>query len=307
MKELRDDLLPLRKMAESVMPGKSQEVLLAFTGILAQGHVLIEDVPGMGKTTLVSFLARFLGLDLKRVQFTNDLLPADILGVSVFKPETRDFHFRPGAIFAEMVLADELNRAPPKTQSALLQAMEERVVTVEGVNYPLPKIFIVMATQNPRGMFGTFPLPESQLDRFLLKFPMGLPPREAEKELLRGVARRELLESMTAQTHPEQLLKWQKEVQTVKVSEAILDFIMRLLDASRTQSTHRPLSPRAGIDLLRAARARAFMQGRDYLLPEDIKFVFAPVMGHRLPLQELGCREEHRLAMELLNSVEVVA
>lgn len=306
MEALRSELGDLYKKALEVMPGKGDEALLAFTAVLCQGHILIEDVPGMGKTTLVRFLARVMGFEMKRVQFTNDLLPGDILGVSVYRPENQQFHFRPGPIFAELLLADELNRAPAKTQSALLQAMEERVVTVEGVNHPLPAAFTVMATQNPRGMAGTFPLPESQLDRFLMKFPMGLPPREAEKALLAGPSRRDVVDQMSALFTPQRILAIQKEVATVKTSDAVLDYVLRLLEESRRSTELRPLSPRAGLDVVRASRAWAWTHGRDYVLPEDVQHIFAAVVGHRLPLQEAGCAEEHRLGRALLAKVPVI-
>jgi MoxR-like ATPase len=288
------------------MPGKGQEVLLALTAILAHGHVLIEDVPGMGKTTLVRFLGQVLGLNLKRVQFTNDLLPADILGVSIYRPETREFHFRAGPVFTTLLLADELNRAPPKTQSALLQAMEERFVSIEGVNHTLDPLFTVMATQNPRGMSGTFALPESQLDRFLLKFAMGLPGRDAEKALLQGSSRKDFIEKLAPLTTPTEIAIWQNEVQATTATEAVIDYILRLLNESRQRQDTRALSPRAGIDILRAARAWAWINNRHYVLPEDIQFIFPSVTGHRLPMQEAGCTVEYNLAREILNKVAIV-
>ncbi len=302
----RNELKELSLCAGEIMPGKGTEVLLALATVLSRGHLLIEDVPGMGKTTLVRFLARALGFEMKRVQFTNDLLPGDILGVSVYRPETGQFQFRPGPVFAELVLADELNRAPPKTQSALLQAMEERVVSVEGVDHTLPTAFTVMATQNPRGMTGTFPLPESQLDRFLMKIPMGLPPREAEKQLLAAPSRRDVIEQLQPLFSCAQVVQWQRSVAEVKLSEAILDYIMRLLDESRRLNEQRPLSPRAGLDIVRAAKAWAWIHGRAYVLPEDVQYIFAAVVGHRLPLQEAGCPEEYRLARSLMLRVAVV-
>lgn len=305
MSSIRPDLSEIYLKGTQTMPGKGQEVLLALAAVLAQGHVLIEDVPGMGKTTLVRFLGQALGLELKRVQFTNDLLPADILGVSVYRPETREFQFRQGPVFTTLLLADELNRAPPKTQSALLQAMEEKFVSVEGVNYPLSPLFTVMATQNPRGMSGTFPLPESQLDRFLMKFPMGLPGREAERELLQGPRRMELIEAMKPVTTEAKLKQWQQQVGHVVARDAVIDYVLRLLEESRRKTETRPLSPRAGLDLVRAAKAWAWIQNRDHVLPDDVQFVFAPVTGHRLPQQEAGCAEEYRLAREILGRVSV--
>lgn len=306
MSSIRPELTDIYAQGVRTMPGKGQEVLLALATVLAQGHLLIEDVPGMGKTTLVRFLAQALGLDLKRVQFTNDLLPADILGVSVFRPETREFQFRPGPVFTTLLLADELNRAPPKTQSALLQAMEEKFVSVEGVNYPLSPLFTVMATQNPRGMSGTFPLPESQLDRFLMKFPMGLPGREAERELLRGPRRLDLIEALKPIASEAVLKQWQQQVSAVVARDAVIDYVLALLEESRRRSDTRPLSPRAGLDVVRAAKAWAWIQHRDHVLPDDVQFVFPPVTGHRLPQQEAGCAEEYRLAREILGRVPVV-
>lgn len=306
MPVLRPSIQSLYEMGLKTMPGKGQEVLLALTAILAQGHVLIEDVPGMGKTTLVRFLGQALGLHLKRVQFTNDLLPADILGVSVYRPETREFHFRPGPVFTTLLLADELNRAPPKTQSALLQAMEEKFVSVEGVNHQLDPLFTVMATQNPRGMSGTFALPESQLDRFLLKFPMGLPGHEAEKALLQGPPRKDFIDKMEAVTSSEEIKSWQTAVQTITATDALVEYILRLLNESRQRQETRALSPRAGIDILRAARAWAWVNNRQHVLPEDVQFIFPAVVGHRLPMQEAGCAVEYNLARDILSKVAVV-
>lgn len=295
----------IREVSEQFMPGKWIEIQLAITAILARGHILIEDVPGMGKTTLVRFIAKVFGLDLKRVQFTNDLLPADILGVSIFRPETREFQFRPGPVFAELVLADELNRAPPKTQSALLQAMEERMVSIEGGDHPLPPLFTVMATQNPRGMLGTFPLPESQLDRFMMKFSMGKLAREAELSLLAGPSRREMVDEMQPLFTTTELLQWQKESQETTASVALLDYILRLVEESRRRPEGRGLSPRAGIDMVRAAKAWAWLNGRGHVLPEDVQKVFPFVAGHRLAHHETGSTQELLLAQSILESVTV--
>lgn len=295
----------IREVSEQFMPGKWIEIQLAITAILARGHILIEDVPGMGKTTLVRFIAKVFGLDLKRVQFTNDLLPADILGVSIFRPETREFQFRPGPVFAELVLADELNRAPPKTQSALLQAMEERMVSIEGGDHPLPPLFTVMATQNPRGMLGTFPLPESQLDRFMMKFSMGMLAREAELSLLSGPSRRVMVDEMQPLFSTSSLVEWQNESQLVTASTAILDYILRLLEESRRRPEGRGLSPRAGIDLVRASKAWAWLSGRSHVMPEDVQKVFPFVAGHRLAHHETGSAQERILAQAILESVTV--
>lgn len=302
---MRAEMARLRETSEQVMPGKWTEVQLALTALLARGHVLIEDVPGMGKTTLVRFMSRVFGLELKRVQFTNDLMPADILGVSIFRPETREFQFRPGPVFAELVLADELNRAPPKTQSALLQAMEERIVSIEGGEHPLPPLFTVMATQNPRGMLGTFPLPESQLDRFMMKFSMGALAREAELSLLAGPSRREMVDSLQPLYSTSTLLQWQKDSQSISASTALLDYILRLVEESRRRPEGRGLSPRAGLDVARASRAQAWIQGRTHVLPEDVQKIFPYVAGHRLAHHEAGSTQEQLLARALIESVSV--
>ena len=302
---MRSEIQAVREIAEQFMPGKWNEIQLALTALLARGHVLIEDVPGMGKTTLVRFISKSFGLDLKRVQFTNDLLPADILGVSIFRPESREFQFRPGPVFAELVLADELNRAPPKTQSALLQAMEERMVSIEGGDHPLPPLFTVMATQNPRGMLGTFPLPESQLDRFLMKFPMGLLQRDAELALLAGPSRREMVDQMEPLFSSAQLIKWQKESQAVTASTALLDYVLRLVEEARRRPEGRGLSARAGLDVVRAARAWAWLAGRAHAMPEDVQKIFPYVAGHRLAHHETGSTQELLLARSILDTVPV--
>lgn len=303
---MRSDIVRIKQKSETLMPGKWAEVQLALTALLARGHLLVEDVPGMGKTTLVKLLARFFALDLKRVQFTNDLLPADVLGVSVYRQETREFEFRPGPIFAEVVLADELNRAPPKTQSALLQAMEERMVTIEGHNHVLPPLFTVMATQNPRGMLGTFPLPESQLDRFMLKFPMNGLSREAELALLANPLQREALDRLPPLFDSATLHRWQDEVTTLSTSPALLDYVLRLLEESRRRPEALGLSPRAGLDLVRAARAQAWMAQRSHVLPEDVQAIFPYVAGHRVGMPDLSSGQERQLALELMAAVPVV-
>lgn len=302
---MRPEIQSIRETAEQFMPGKWTEIQLALTALLARGHVLIEDVPGMGKTTLVRFISKSFGLDLKRVQFTNDLLPADILGVSIYRPETHEFQFRRGPVFAELVLADELNRAPPKTQSALLQAMEERMVSIEGGDHPLPPLFTVMATQNPRGMLGTFPLPESQLDRFLMKFPMGLLARDAELALLSGPSRREMVDAMKPLYSTATLLKWQQESQAITTSTALLDYVLRLVEESRRRPEGRGLSPRAGLDIVRAARAWAWLMGKGHVMPEDVQNVFPYVAGHRLAHHETGSTQELLLARSILEVVPV--
>ena len=269
--------------AEQVILGKNQQLRLALTCMMARGHLLIEDQPGMGKTTLAHMLARVMGLEFQRVQFTSDLLPSDILGASIYDKDNGKFSFHPGPIFAQLVLADEVNRATPKCQSALLEAMEEQQITVEGNTYDLPKPFFVIATQNPVHQIGTFPLPESQLDRFLMRLTMGYPDKLAERELLSGRDRREISETLSAALTPQQLLTVQDQVAHVHVSDALLDYLQALLDFSR-QSTEFSvgLSPRGGLALLRAAQAWALLHGRAHVLPEDLQMVLPAVAGHRL-------------------------
>ena len=257
--------------------------------LIARGHLLIEDLPGVGKTTLAQTLATTLGLGFQRVQFTSDLLPADILGVSVYNTQTGLFTFHPGPIFSSVLLADEINRAPPKTQSALLEAMEERQVTVEGEACPLPNPFFVIATQNPTEQAGVFPLPESQLDRFLLRISLGFPNARAERELLTGGDRRARLAQLSAVIAPARLHELQNEAQNAHVSPALLDYVQALLAATRTKAAP-GLSPRGGLMLLAAARAWCLLAGRAYVLPEDLQAVFVPVTAHRLTHSRLGAR-----------------
>src|SRR6218665_1329500 len=266
-----------------ILLGKEPQVRLALTCLLARGHLLIEDLPGMGKTTLSQALANVLGLNFQRIQFTSDLLPGDILGTSVFDKDTGAFVFHPGPIFAELVLADEINRATPKSQSALLEAMEEGQVTIEGATRPLPEPFFVIATQNPASQGGTFALPESQLDRFLMRLSLGYPAKAAEKALLLGEARREMLPRLDAVLSHEQLATLQAEVPKVRASDALVDYVLRLVEATRTQPQFAwGLSPRASLALLAAARAWAFLAKRDYVIPEDVQAVLPSVVGHRL-------------------------
>jgi len=266
-----------------VVLGKERQARQALACLLARGHLLIEDLPGVGKTTLAHVLARVLGLQFKRIQFTADLLPADILGVSIYQPETKNFVFHPGPLFAQLVLADEINRATPKTQSALLEAMEEHQVTTDGVTHKLPEPFFVIATQNPHHLVGTFPLPESQLDRFLMRIEMGYPDREAERALLKGRDRRELLETLMPVISADKLASLQQLAARVHVAEPLLDYVQNLLEATRRAGEFAEgLSPRAGLSLLAAARAWALLAGRDMVLPEDVQAVAPAVIGHRL-------------------------
>ncbi|SDU42900.1 AAA family ATPase [Geopseudomonas guangdongensis] len=266
-----------------VLLGKERQVRLALACLLARGHLLLEDLPGMGKTTLSHALARVLGLSYQRIQFTSDLLPGDILGTSVFDRDSGQFSFHPGPIFAELVLADEINRATPKSQSALLEAMEERQVTIEGATRPLPEPFFVIATQNPSCQGGTFALPESQLDRFLMRIALGYPARAAERALLLGASRRELLPQLEPVLDPRALAALQAQAGAVHVSEAVVDYILRLAETTRSQPSFAlGLSPRGSLGLLAAARAWALLAGRDYVIPEDVQAVLPAVAGHRL-------------------------
>ncbi|WP_333879102.1 AAA family ATPase [Methylobacter sp.] len=269
--------------ANQVILGKPRQVRLALCCLLARGHLLIEDIPGVGKTTLAHTLAKLLGLNYQRIQFTSDILPADIIGASVFDSKNHEFRFHPGPVFNQMVLADEINRATPKAQSALLEAMEEHQVTVEGKTYPLPQLFFVIATQNPSHQIGTFPLPESQLDRFLMRIELGYPDHQAERQLLIGQNRHKLYESLPVQLPPEQLQKIQQAVIQVHVSTALLDYCQGIINFTRNSAEyHCGLSPRAGLALLTAAKAWAFMDQRDAVIPEDLQAVLAAVAGHRL-------------------------
>jgi MoxR-like ATPase len=266
-----------------IVLGKERQARLSLACLLARGHLLIEDLPGVGKTTLAHVLARVLGLQFQRIQFTADLLPADILGVSIYQTDTKNFVFHPGPVFSQLVLADEINRATPKTQSALLEAMEERQVTADGVTHKLPQPFFVIATQNPHHLIGTFPLPESQLDRFLMRIEMGYPDRAAERALLKGRDRRELVESLQPVISADKLAAMQQLAARVHVADPLLDYVQNLLDATRRAGEFAEgLSPRAGLSLVAAARAWALLSGRDMVLPEDVQAVAPSVIGHRL-------------------------
>jgi MoxR-like ATPase len=288
-----------------IIVGKDPAIRLAIACLLARGHLLIEDLPGVGKTTLSQALARSVGLQFRRIQFTSDMLPADIIGNSIFDREQQRFVFHSGPLFSGVILADEVNRATPKTQSALLEAMEENNVTVDGVTHPLPEPFFVLATQNPQHQIGTFPLPESQLDRFLMRIELGVPDRVAERALLLGTERREMLRELVPLLTADELLDIQAAVRQVEAAPALLDYLQDLLEASRQR--HRiGLSPRAGLALLRASQAWALMQGREMVLPEDLQAVGAAVMAHRLndDLQATG-ESGRTLAQSLLRSVAV--
>ena len=288
----------------TIILGKAAVTKLALTCLLAKGHLLIEDLPGVGKTTLAHSLAKILGLDFQRIQFTSDMLPADIVGVSVFERDSNQFNFHKGPIFSQLILADEVNRATPRTQSALLESMEERQVSVEGQTYVLPEPFFVIATQNPSNQIGTFPLPESQLDRFLMRLEIGYPNAEAERSLLTGIDRNSLLQQQEAVISSEQLLLIQNAVTDIHVSSALIDYVQKLLDYSRVSGRyHFGLSPRAGLGLVHAAQAWALIEQREQVLPEDIQAVFGSVVGHRLISREGQSPEQ--LAMDILSQVAI--
>ncbi len=295
------------KLSEEVIFGKSEQVRLAFCCLLARGHLLIEDIPGVGKTTLVKFLSHALSLKESRIQFTNDLLPADIIGTSIYDSEKGTFSFHKGPIFGEIIIADELNRATPKTQSACLQAMEERYVTVDGNSYSLPEPFFVVATQNPREQTGTYPLPESQLDRFLMRIEMGYPNRDAEKLLLKGEKRSELISNLQPVMSGKDLVNFQKQVEHVFVSDQIIEYIQNILDQSRSSAIeHYGLSPRCGLSLIQSSKSWAFMHGRDMVFPEDVQAVGVAVMGHRLNRgDDLDSTRGVKVAKEIIGNVRV--
>lgn len=300
-----DALKRAQAQVNQLVLGKPQEVRLAFVALLSDGHVLIEDLPGLGKTTLAHALAASLGLGFQRVQFTSDLLPSDIVGVSVFDAQARSFQFHPGPVFAQVLLADEINRAPPRTQSALLEAMAEHQVTVDGITHPLPDPFFVIATQNPVDLSGTYPLPDSQLDRFLLRLHLGYPPEDAERALLAGSDRRDLIARSEAVLSGDDVRALRRAVNEVHASEALIAYVQKLMARSR----HHPgvrvgLSPRAGLALLRAARAHALMLGRTHALPDDVQTLFIAVAAHRLVADADG-GDGTALAKSILHAVAV--
>lgn len=292
--------------ANRIILGKEHAIRLALACLFARGHLLIEDLPGVGKTTLSHVLASTLGLGFQRIQFTSDLLPADILGVSIYSRETGAFSFHPGPVFTQVILADEINRATPRTQSALLEAMEEQQVTIEGETRPLPEPFFVIATQNPSHQVGTFPLPESQLDRFMMRIELGYPDTAAERELLMGSDRRELLKHIKPVIKPERLIEIQHLTDKIHASSAIMDYLQDLLEYSRKSNEfHNGLSPRAGLAVLHAAKAWAMMEGHAEILPEDIQAILPGVIGHRLHgLQNLNTTTKD-LAKHLIRQVPI--
>ena len=293
--------------AGRIILGKERQIRLALACLLAGGHLLIEDLPGVGKTTLAHVLARLLGLGFHRIQFTSDMLPADIIGVSVYERESATFKFYPGPIFSQLILADEVNRATPKTQSALLEAMEEHQVTAEGETRRLPEPFFVVATQNPSHNVGTFPLPESQLDRFLMRIDLGYPDWEAERTLLQGADRRDMIASLDACLRPGELMDLQSKAKAVHASGPLLDYIQALVEHTRRSPDYTTgLSPRAALGLLHAARAWALLENRDKVLPEDVQAVLPGIAGHRLRPVHDGVRQSSiDKANELISAVPI--
>jgi MoxR-like ATPase len=286
----------------SIILGKQQQVKLALTCILAGGHLLIEDLPGMGKTTLAHTLAQVLGLGFRRTQFTSDLLPADIIGVSVYDRNAANFQFHPGPVFTNVLLADEINRATPKTQSALLEAMEEKQITVDGATHTLPNPFFVIATQNPKHHIGTFPLPESQLDRFLMRITLGYPDAQSERALLKNQGGRGT--HLQAVCDAETLLQLQQSVHNIHVSDHLLDYLQALIAHTRTQLSS-GLSPRAGLGLRQCAQAWALLEGRDFVSPEDVQAVFASVATHRLALHKDNAQDNTQAAQQILSQIAI--
>jgi MoxR-like ATPase len=301
----REALKQALDQVNTLVLGKPHEVRLAFVALLSEGHLLIEDLPGLGKTTLAHALAATLGLGFQRVQFTSDLLPSDIVGVSVFDAQARRFEFHPGPVFAHVLLADEINRAPPRTQSALLEAMAEHQVTVDGGTHALPDPFFVIATQNPVDLAGTYPLPDSQLDRFLLRLTLGYPGEEAERALLAGADRRAMIAQVRPLLGAADVLALRQAVNGIHASAALIDYVQALMTRSRQHPGVRVgLSPRAGIALLRAARAYALLLGRAHALPEDVQALFGPVTAHRL-VAEADAGNGDTLAKRILHAVPV--
>jgi MoxR-like ATPase len=291
---------------EGIILGKPEQIRLAITCLLAQGHCLIEDLPGVGKTTLSQTIAQVFGLNFSRIQFTSDLLPADILGVSIFDANQQVFNFHPGPVFSHFVLADEINRATPKTQSALLEAMEERQITVEGITHPLEAPFFVIGTQNPLDQSGTFPLPESQLDRFMMKIQLGYPDAKAERALLSGNNPRDVMKNMPAVIDVQKLREIQQAVGKIHCSDALLDYVQRLIQTSRNPGLFLyGISPRAGLAIVRASKAWALMAGRSHVEPGDVQSVFSSVSCHRLTSTEQHSKTIEVLISDMLDQVAI--
>ena len=301
----RQALVDAVEQVNRLVLGKPREVRLAFTTLLAGGHLLIEDLPGLGKTTLARAMAATLGLDFQRMQFTSDLLPSDIIGVSIFDQTAREFRFHPGPVFAQLLLADEINRAPPRTQSALLEAMAEHQVTVDGTCHTLPQPFFVVATQNPVDLAGTFPLPDSQMDRFLLRLKLGYPDAAAEREMLAGEDRRDLIAHSMPRLSGEDVIALRAAVERLHASPALVGYVQALMQESRRHpGVQVGLSPRAGLGLLRGARAYALLDGRSHVQPEDVQALFSQVAAHRL-VPESESEGRDALAGSILRAVAV--
>jgi len=300
---MQNTLNKLINAANQIILGKELQIRLALCCLFSKGHLLIEDIPGVGKTTLSHTLAKLLGLNYQRIQFTSDILPADIIGCSIFNVDKHQFSFHKGPIFNQMILADEINRSTPKAQSALLEAMEEQQVTVEGKTYALSTPFFVIATQNPNHQIGTFPLPESQLDRFLMRIELGYPNYQAERNLLMGENRQQLISVLKTQVSAEQLVAIQKNCTQIHVSSALLDYVQALINYSRESTEYNEgLSPRAGVGLLAAAKTWAFMHNRDAVLPDDVQAVLPAVAAHRL---KQGHTNSEEIIAPLLNKVAI--
>ncbi len=301
---MENALTSLLNAADQIILGKSHQIRLAVSCLLAKGHLLIEDIPGVGKTTLSHTLAKLFGMDYQRIQFTSDILPADIIGSSIFDAEKQAFRFHHGPIFNQMILADEINRSTPKAQSALLEAMEEEQVTVEGQTYPLPQPFFVIATQNPSHQIGTFPLPESQLDRFLMRIELGYPSRQAERELLIGKQRQQLISDLPVMLAAQKLAEIQQQAADVYASPALLDYLQNIIDFTRQSDLYIcGLSPRGGLALLNAAKAWAYMEQRNAVIPEDVQAVLPAVAGHRL---KAGSTDSASIVAPIIEQVPVL-
>ena len=302
-----EPLIALQERLEFVIKGKSKAVKMALVTLLGRGHLLIEDVPGVGKTTLAFTIAKAINCSFQRIQFTSDLLPTDIIGVNIYNPDSREFEFRPGPIFTNIVLADEINRTNPKTQSALLEAMNERRVSVERKTYTLPEPFMVIATQNPLEYHGTFPLPESQMDRFMMHIKLGYPEKEYEKQVILAQSRLEAIESMEPVISSGEIMKMQGEVDTVRIEDSLLDYLMSVITETRRNDKVRlGVSPRGAQFLLKVAKAMAYYEGRDYIVPGDIKEPASLVLGHRVILKtKTYISDADKLIEEILDKLSV--
>lgn len=292
--------------SKNFIHGKQDRIKLALCTFFSEGHLLIEDVPGVGKTSLVKYLSKVLGLDYSRIQFTSDLLPFDILGSSSFNKETNEFTFHHGPIFGQIILADELNRASGKTQSALLQVMEEKTVSIESQVYQLPDHFTVMATQNPHGQIGVHPLPESQLDRFMMKIDMDYPSRQASIELLSHGTSLNEINKLSSQIQIQDIIDIKNSISKIKVSKKIIEYIQNILEESRKDQKYLPLSMRAGLDLISSAKCWAFFAQRDHVIPDDIQDLFIYVAAHRLSNQDINIKAQQQLALDLIKNISIL-